>query len=197
MGTKAKQKKLSTLSPEQQEMMDLIKEGTTKGTGAFGDVFGSFKPEEFEAGITQPALKNFRENVLPMLQEKFISRGDVGGSGMQRAQGKAATDLQSQLAGLMFNAQQQQKQNKISGINTGFGRQAVENLHIPGTEGLFQGAVKSFASGAGQAAGTYATGGMGGMGQTAKAPGVGTPGGGVSPAGYDQQFRSNPAAMGY
>ncbi len=183
-GSKPKQKKLSTLTPEQQELMTLINEGLTSGEGAFGDIFGKFNQQEFEEGVTKPALKNFQEQILPMLQEKFIARGDVGGSGMQRAQGRAATDLQSNLANLMYQAQQTQKQNRIGGVNTSFGRQATENLHIPGTEGLVQGAAKAFAQGAGSALG----GGMGGGGA---GMGVGTPGGGISNAniGLLQQAR--------
>lgn len=173
-GTSAKQKKLSLIDKGQQDLMNLVREGLEKGTGPFADIFGKFNEAEFNQGVRDPALKNFKDNVLPMLQEQFINRGDVSGSGRQRAEGRAATDLQSKLNELMYKGQQDQKQNRISGANTYLGRQTVENLHIPGTEGLFQGAVKSFAQGAGSSMG----GGIPGAGAS---PGVGTPGGSNAP----------------
>jgi hypothetical protein len=117
------------------------------------DIFGEFDPAAFEAGVSKPALQQFQDEILPMLQEKFIGGGQVGGSGMQRAGAKAATDLQSRLAELMYNAQNQQKQNKLQGLNTALGTKATENIYKPGTEGFVQGAAKGFAEGAGKGVG--------------------------------------------
>lgn len=189
-GTKAKTKKLSTLTPEQEELMSTIKEGLTKGTGAFADIYGKFNPQEFEEGVAKPQLKKFKEEILPQLQEKFIGGGQTGGSGQLRYQNKAAVDFQSKLAELLYNAQQGQKQNRIAGVNTTIGRNAVENLHIPGTEGLTQGAIKSFAQGAGSAA----VGGIPMPGGGEQGVGVGTPGGGVS-YGASNSPGYNPSAF--
>lgn len=151
-GTKDKIKKASTLTPEQQQLIELINEGLTSGEGAFGDIFGAFNPKEFEEGVSKPALKNFQENILPQLQEKFIAGNQVLGSGMQRAQNKAGVDLQSKLSELMYQAQQGQKQNRLAGIQTALGKQGVENIYKQGTTGAVQG----FAQGAGQGLGQVA-----------------------------------------
>ena len=58
-----------------------------------------------------------------------------------------------ELAELMYNAQNQQKQNKMQGLNTALGTKATENIYKPGTEGLVQGTVKGFAEGAGKGVG--------------------------------------------
>jgi hypothetical protein len=153
LGTKGKIKKAKTITPEQEQLKALIDEGLTKGTGPFADIFGQFNEQEFEKGITQPALKNFQENILPQIQEKFIAGNQVLGSGMRRGQLKAAGDLQSQLAGLMYQAQQGQKQNRLAGLQTHLGSKDVENIYKPPTKGILQGAVEGLAHGAGSAAG--------------------------------------------
>jgi hypothetical protein len=126
-----KTKTLSTLSPMQQELEALIRQGLTEGTGPFADIFGGFNQSEFEEGVSKPALKNFQENVLPALQEKFIAGGQVGGSGQERAFGKAGSDFAAHMAELLYNAKQQQKANKIQGVNTAYGKQTVENIAQP------------------------------------------------------------------
>lgn len=157
-GTKGKVKSVSTKTPEQEELLKLINEGITTGEGPLKDIFGEFDKGAFEEGVSKPALKQFQEEILPGILQKYSGGGQAGGSGMQRALGKAGTDLQSKLAELMYGAQQQQKQNKIGGVNTALGTNAIENIYKPATEGLVQGTVKGFAQGAGNAAGTAIAG---------------------------------------
>lgn len=159
-GKKPKVKQAKTLDASQQQLLDLINQGITSGEGPLKDLFGVFNEQAFDTGVSQPALKNFKENILPLLQEKFISGNQVGGSGQREAFGKAGTDLQSQLAQLMYQAQQQQQQNRLSGINTALGTKTFENLYKPGNEGLFQGVSKAFAQGLGTAAVGGASGGL-------------------------------------
>lgn len=165
-GKKGKVKKTTTLTPEQEQLMSLISEGVSKGTGPLADIFGAFNEEEFNKGISEPALKNFQEKILPMLQESFVA-GGVGGSGERNKIQMAGTDLQSKLAELMYGAQQQQKQNKASGVNTLLGRQAFENVYKPGTEGI----AKPLIGAATDLAGNYLTGGLSGLGKKPVNPG--------------------------
>lgn len=157
-GTKGKIKSASTQTPEQEQLLKLITEGITSGEGPLKDIFGEFDPAAFEAGVSKPALQQFQDEILPLLQEKFIRGNQVGGSGFQRAGAKAATDLQSKLAELMYNAQNQQKQNKMQGINTALGTKATENIYKPGTEGAVQGFIKGVGQGVGNAAGAAIAG---------------------------------------
>lgn len=157
VGTKGKIKQAGLTNPLQDELMQLIKQGLTEGTGPFADMFqGKFDEEAFNQGVKQPAIKDFQENILPMLNEKFIANNQVGGSGMQRAQVKGATDLQSKLAELMYQAQQGEKirgdQNRLQGVNSILGKQTHENIYKPGTEGALQGFIKGVGQGVGQTA---------------------------------------------
>lgn len=135
-GKPGKSKQLSTQTPDQEQLLKLIIEGLSGGNGPLKDLFGEFDPAAFEAGVSKPALQQFQDEILPQLQEKYIAGNQVGGSGMHRAGAKAATDLQSKLAELMYNAQNQQKQNQLTGLNTALGTKATENIYRPGTEGI-------------------------------------------------------------
>lgn len=157
-GTKDKIKKASTLTPLQEELMALISQGLQSGEGPFNDIFGGFNEQQFEEGVNKPALKNFQENILPMLQEKFISGNQVGGSGMQRGQLKAAADLQSQLAQLRYNAQQNALQNKLTGINQIIGKQGIENIYKQGSTGALPAFIQGAGKGLGMTAGAAIAG---------------------------------------
>lgn len=149
-GKKGKSKQLGTLSKEQKELTNLINKGLLKGKGPLKDLFGEFNQEEFQKGIGDPAMKQFKEQLLPQLQAKYIAGGQSLGSGQYGGEIREATDLQSRLASLQYGAQEEQKNRRQNGLNTAIGKQSVENIYKPGSEGLVQGAVKEFAHGAGQ-----------------------------------------------
>lgn len=157
-GKSDKTKQLATQSREQKEISSLINKGLQTGRGPLGDIFGGFDKKAFKRGVTEPALKNFEKYILPMLQEKFISGNQVGGSGMRNEFSKAGEDLQAQLAGLMYQAQQGQQQNRLQGINTLLGTKPFENIYKQGNQGLVQGTIQGFAEGAGKAAGSFIAG---------------------------------------
>ena len=157
-GKKSKSKKLKTQTPEQEALMKLITDSLAGGDNALSDIFGGFDQAAFEEGVSKPALKQFQEDILPQIQEKFIAGNQVLGSGLQRAQAKAGSDLQAKLAQLMYDAQNQQKQNRISGVNTALGTKGFENIYKPGTEGAVQGFFKGSGQGIGNAAGAAIAG---------------------------------------
>lgn len=150
LGKEAKTEQLSLKSPEQQQLMKLIKEGIESGTGPFAEIF-NFNPEQFKEGVSNPVIKQFQEEVLPGLQHKFIANNQLMGSSFNKAQAKAGTDLQSKLAELMYGAQQQAGQNKLAGAQAHIGTQTFENLHHPETEGALQGFIKGVGQGIGKA----------------------------------------------
>jgi len=123
-----KSKQLSTLSKEQQELQKLILEGLQSGTGPFADIFGKFDKEGFSVGVSPPANQQFQDEILPQLHEQYIGSN----RGLSTARGAAATkagaDLQSKLAALLYQAQEQQKSNRIGGVQGLYGKQAVENV---------------------------------------------------------------------
>lgn len=152
-GKRDKSKQLSLQSKSQKEMQRLINQGLVKGEGPLADIFGEFDEGAFNQGVRDPALKDFEENVLPMLQEKFIGNNQVLSSAFGRDQLKAGSELQSKLAQLLYQAREQQKQNRMTGVNSTMGNQTVENIYKKGTTGAVPGFVQGVAEGAGQSLG--------------------------------------------
>ena len=152
-GKKSKVKTQDLRTDEQKMLQELINEGQTKGTGPFADIFGDFNEDAFKKGVSDPALKNFTENVLPQIHEQFISANSAQSSGLQRAQVKGATDLQSKLAELMYGAQQQQKQNQLSGLGLINNAQGKQSYVKEGSKGLFNSAIEGLSGAAGKGIG--------------------------------------------
>jgi len=132
--------KANTQTPEMQKLHKLIIEGLSSGTGPFADLF-NFNKEDFQKGVADPAMKNFSENVLPQLQEKFIANNQQLGSGLQKASVKGAAQVQSDISKLLYEAQQGAKQNKLQGANLALNAKPFENIYKPGSEGILQGAL--------------------------------------------------------
>ncbi len=158
-GSKAKTKKETVKSAEQIALNQAIIEGLRKGTGPFADLYGKFNEKEFQEGVANPAIQNYKENILPQIQEQFISGNQALGSGMRRGVLKSGNELQSKLAELLYNAKQGHKQNKIAGIDQAQNFTPFENVHTPAKQGLVQGAVQGLVKGASQAAGAAAVAG--------------------------------------
>jgi hypothetical protein len=182
-GKKDKVKQRTLLTKEQEGLMSAIDQGLKKGEGPLADLFGAFNQEEFQKGVVDPTLQNYKENVLPMILEKFTAGNQSGGSGMLRGllQGTdglpGASQLQSELAKLMYQAQQEQKKNRLQGIAQQQGTQAFENQYIQGHPGALAEFGTEFAKSFGKKLGSGSIfGGGGGDGGT----GQGTPGGGLA-----------------
>ncbi len=158
-GPKEKKKQVSTLDPMQKEIQKLIKQALETGEGPFADILGPFNLEQFKEGVEKPALATFREQVLPQIQEQYIAGNQSLGSGMRRGKLKAAQDLQTQLAGLLYQAQQQQQQNRLTGLQNLYGRQTVENIYQKPGIGVAQALIAGLVEGGGQALGGAYSGG--------------------------------------
>lgn len=138
-GKSPKNKQLSTQTKSQQEMAKIIEQAIKNKEGPLAGLFKDFDVKDFEKGISEPALKHFTERILPQLQEKFVASGQAGSPGAAREIGRAGQDLEGQLAGLLFNAQQQHKLGADKNLLSLLGihqNPASENIHTPGHSGL-------------------------------------------------------------
>ncbi len=170
-GKKAKAKQLSTKTKEQEQLLQMINDAVSNNKGPLKDIFGDYDPAAFEEGVSKPALQQFQDEILPELQEKYIAGNQAWGGGRQRAESNAARKLQSDLAQLMYGARNQQKQNKIAGLNTALNTQAFENIYKPASEGVAKPLI-----GAGlDFAGKYFGNKFASPNQQQQAPGLGTP----------------------
>ena len=176
-----KNKKLPLQTPETQELLRLINEGLTSGEGPFSDIFGKFNEEEFQKGVAQPAIEDYKQNILPQLQEQFIANNQVMGSGMQQGVAKSGNALQAKLAELMYQAKQQHKQNKLAGAGLSIGAKPHENLYEQGDKSSIWDKILPVVGGAagGFLAGGPAGAAVGGASALAKGATVSAKAGGV------------------
>lgn len=138
-GKKEKVKKLPTVTPEQQELFSLLKQGVQSGEGPFADIFGAFDESKFESQVSQPSIRQFERDILPRLREKFASGDQYWGSGRQRYETKAATELQDRLSQLMYGARQQREQNRSGALQNLMGQRLFQPLFLDRDRGLLEG----------------------------------------------------------
>lgn len=155
-GRKDKAKRFQQYTPEQMQAMNQLWQGLSGGGGAFNDLFGSFNPEEtagvFQRGVADPAMRNFRQNMMPQIMEGFADQG--ASSGLSNSLAGAASNLQSDLAAqmemFMNQARMQQMQQRMSGLNQFMNANPYQTYIQGGDEGLLPGMLKQFAQGAGR-----------------------------------------------
>ena len=142
LGGTGKVKSATKQTEEQQMLMKLITDALSKGEGPLKELFGGFDEGAFQKGVTDPALKNFQERILPMITEKYIGGNQAHGSALMRSQQRGATDVQSKLAELMYQAQNDQKKNQIAGVQTALGTQTKDNFFAEKPDGLLPAAIE-------------------------------------------------------
>lgn len=155
--TPEKVNKIGNLNPDQETLLKMLSQGLQSGQGSFGE-FGKFDPAAFKEGVSDPALKQFQDEILPLIQNKYISNNQIGGSGQQRAVSKAGTELQTKLAQLLYQARQDQLKNRLAGVQTALGISPFQNQIKGSSEGLFTGLAKGAAPAIGKGIGNYISG---------------------------------------
>lgn len=123
LNKKKKPKRRSTLDPQQQALyQDYV--NSIRGEGPFADMY-NFDEEaanqNFDKNVSRPAYRNFQENIIPGITGQFRA-GNLGNSSYTgEALGRVGRDVQEGLdarrSDMIFQGQNQAKQNKQTGIN--------------------------------------------------------------------------------
>ena len=149
-GSKDKFKKLPTGTQQQQGLHNSIlgQAMNMQGQGGgydlaqnyFNNFLGDNQQQAFDQ-FSQPYLQQFQEQMLPQIAERFAGMGALSSSGFGQSLGGAASGLQSQLAQLFSNLQQQaagQQYNQYNQLaQTGLGYQPFQYIQKEGSGGLF------------------------------------------------------------
>jgi hypothetical protein len=120
---KKKAKKISTLDKTQQGIYDKYAQGL-QGQGQFADLF-NFDSEaarkNFNSMYSQPAYQQFKEEVVPGITGQFRGGNLQNSSYLGGALSKAGTDVQrnldTQLANMLYQGQNDSVNRRINGIN--------------------------------------------------------------------------------
>ena len=139
------------LNPQQQNLQG-------QSIGQIQNILGNLQPgingKFGSSPIAQQAVNRFQTQTVPLLAERFQA---LGGNGTRRSSGLlgslsgAGADLDQNLA-----AMEQGNQNQLLQLLLGFAqRPSYENIHFPGTSGLFGNLSQGFGQGLGSATGAY------------------------------------------
>lgn len=123
-------KQVSTMSPQQQQLLGLL-QGGLAGGGALGGALGGFDPNEiaqlFQTGVAEPARRQFQQRTLPGIEQRAIGSGLTRSSGLQRQQLEGEFDLEemlsSQLAQAQLGAREGSLNRQLQGLGIGLGGQ--------------------------------------------------------------------------
>lgn len=156
-------KNINKLSPEQQQIFASLSQAAQgQGAGgAFGESADYYRDLLDPSGQAQqdfaaPAMRQFQEDILPMLAEQFAGMGSGGalsGSGFRNAATREASSLSERLAAMRAGLQQQGAAG-LSGIGQqALGQSTFEPVLSRGTTGLIPGLAAGAGEGFGQAMG--------------------------------------------
>lgn len=175
-GSEDKHTQKSTLNPGQQRFQNDIffqlKNMMGQGGGynnAMGWMQDFMNPDsETYQNFAQPYMRQFNEQTVPGLAERFAGMGAQGGglssSGFGQSLSSAGAGLQENLASMRSNLLQNTIRDYLNQFNQmsnlGLNRGSVENFYQPGNQGLLGNVAGAFAGGAGKSFGNMAGKGM-------------------------------------
>jgi len=159
-GKRDKAKRFNNFTPQQMDLFQQFMQGLAGQGGSFGDTFGEFDPQQtsdvFQRGVADPAMRNFRQRVIPSIQQSFADQG--ASSGLNNSLATAGRDLEenlsSQLARFIYDSQMQNRQNRMQGLNTALGTRQFIPYVQQGSKGLVPGMLEGFSQGAGSGLGS-------------------------------------------
>ena len=155
---------IPTVTPEQQRMLSQILEGVGVPLGAGLEnlqMLLSGRPEAFQA-FQAPAMREFREQIVPEIAERFTGLGAQRSSVFPQQLGAAAAGLEERLTGQRASLQSQALQQLMSLLGIGLQPQ-FQTMQIPAQEGLLQPGIRGLGGILGGIGGTALTGGLGGL----------------------------------
>ena len=153
--------KLSSLSPEQQQLFEQMAAALQGGGGPLADLY-NFDPEQtrqqFTEQYAEPAYQQFQEEVIPGITGQFrgqnLQNSSYLGGGLAKAGSDVQSNLNSQLSKMLMEAQQGALGRKQGGLNNILNMQTFAYKDSP-----LMSLLNSLAGGAGKMAGAAMFGG--------------------------------------
>jgi hypothetical protein len=140
--------KLSTKTPEQEQLISMLLGGSQEGGSEALQYLINLLGGDLSA-FEEPAMRQFQQEIIPGIAERFSGINAQGSSAFQNALGGAGADLASTLAQLRAQLQGEAA-DKFLGLGQNLtSQQTFENLYRPASKGLVQSGVESFAKSAG------------------------------------------------
>lgn len=100
----------------QRELIDELLGSLRGGGGAFGDLFTADE-ETFNRSVRDPALAQFKSQITPAIQQRFIGAGQGGASGLDDALTRAGVDLNQLISQSQQQFQQGAQNRRVSALS--------------------------------------------------------------------------------
>lgn len=122
MGQNRSPRQVSTLLPEQQQLLQQLIGGSQQAfPEALQAIIGQLNPEQsreqFQSSVADPAMREFRSSVIPSILQASSNLGAKGGSSLERQLAQSGQKLElglgEQFAGFQAKQQQQGIQNLL------------------------------------------------------------------------------------
>lgn len=163
-GKKEKMEQVPTMDQGQQDLLSQLLGGLS-GQGGGGGALGGGMDflQKLLSGDTsqfeQPLMREFQENIIPQLAERFAGAGSGAqdSSAFQQSLGSAGAGLSERLGALRGGLQQQGLGQLSNLMNMGLGSKSFENVLHQGSPGF----LGSLAPGVGSSLGFMMHGGIG------------------------------------
>lgn len=155
-GSKDKIKKLPTMNPQQQQLLNSIlgqvlgMQGQGGGYGNALDLLQQYLDPQSDVyqNFEQPYLQQYEQETIPNIAERFAGAGALSSSGFGQALSSAGANLQTNLAQLKSGMQRQSIQDLFNQFNQlsqfGLGASPFAYQNKKGSMGLFPTALGSF-----------------------------------------------------
>ncbi len=172
-GTKGKFRQFETMTPQQRGLIDQLIGGLggpeglqQQGLGALGGLLGG--GQQFFEQLQAPALRQFQEQTVPDIAERFTGMGSgaQGSSAFGQQLGAAGAGLAETLAGQRAGLGLQAQQTGLQGLLSMLGLAEQPQFGTgfqPGREGALGGLLGGVGQGLGGALGGGAVGGFGSL----------------------------------
>lgn len=80
---------------------------------SYQGLLNGYDEDLFQKGVVDPAMKQYENQILPSIQQRFIDANAGSSSALNQALSQSATDLQSALSGQRLQMQQNASQNQL------------------------------------------------------------------------------------
>lgn len=151
-------RQVPNISPEQQQLLNQLLGGLGQNLGYGQEYLGQMLqggPEATQA-FSAPYMRQFREQILPEIGERYAGVGGLSSSGFQQELGQAGAGLSERLASLREDLRGQAMDRLQNLLQTGLGTQATQGYYTPSyrSSGMFQGILSGGAQGMGMGLGS-------------------------------------------
>lgn len=119
MGSNAQQVGTAqTMSPEQlnyiQQMLGPML--AQQGQAAYGNLLSGPSEEDFQKSVVDPTMKNYEQQMLPAMQQRFVDANAGSSSALNQALAQSAGDMSNTLAGKRLDYQNSIAQRQLGAL---------------------------------------------------------------------------------